>query len=176
MDPTMMFNAPNFIYWLCLAVIIAIETTTLPKRTPENVRWLIGYATLFGTSYLMVAHHGWDYHTWLLLLLLSGAYRLAHIDHHLLAFIGRLAGEDLTGLWDHPKREAHRWTAQYFGAWLTAIPFTLWAGADILTWGLLFFSLGICGAIKVGWAGIHTSLRARRLRQKEETPDGPTCG
>lgn len=180
-EPTLLFNLTNLAYWVALSAIIIVETTTA-VGWPENKRWLLGYSTLFGSSLLfMVNFSGWHYYTWLILALLSALARYSRLDHHLLRLLGRLAGLNLIGLWDSPKREPHRWTAQYFLAFVAAIPLIIWTRADIITWAAMFFSLGLCGAIKVGYHALATSYQARRLRQEplpsgdpQEQTNGPT--
>jgi hypothetical protein len=165
-DPALLFNLTNLIYWLILIAVIVIETASV-SHWPENARWLLGYLTLFGTSLLlMVNHAGWHYPTWLLLLLLAGLFRLLYVDYYALRLIGRFTGLDLAGVWAGPKREPHRWTAQYFAAFVAAIPCTLWAGADVVTWAAMFFSLGLCGGVKVGYHATFTSYHAARLRRQ----------
>ena len=64
---------------------------------------------------------GWDLSTWLILLVLSIATRFVRVD--------RLILEDL---W--LRRENHRWTLQYFTAFIMGLVPVLWAGWNIITW------------------------------------------
>ena len=163
------FNLPNLIYWLALALVVWVEAKLVGERWPERWRWLLGYVTLFGSGLVMALAFGWDWLTWLGLLAAVGLARLVKAERLLVG-----------SLWERPNRESHRWTAQYFAAFLFCIPMVALGCWDILTWAGLFFGLGLCGAVKVGWGAYLNSRRAQQLRLQTQTvevdQDGPTPG
>lgn len=159
MDPKLFFNPPNFFYWTLLGLIIWQEAKRTPASWTETQRFWEGFATLFSTSLAMVLWAGWDFYTWLTLLLASAAARLVGVDLLILA-----------DLW--VRRENHRWTLQYFAGFVVGLLPVLWAGLDVLTWGALFTALGVCGAVKVGYHAICDSQEAKRLRERG-AGDGP---
>ena len=57
-----LFHQPNLIYWLILALAIALETLTVGYvlRHREAARWTIGYATIFLLSLPLVVWGVWD--------------------------------------------------------------------------------------------------------------------
>lgn len=61
-----LFNTPNYLYWLIVALVIAIETMTLGRlwKKKEAYRWTTGYATVFALSLPLVAAGYWDIGTW----------------------------------------------------------------------------------------------------------------
>jgi hypothetical protein len=153
------FNAPNIAYWLALGLLIWLETRYTPAHWRENTRWWEGLVSLFGTSAIMVAVAGWDYRVWLVLLLSSIVTRLSNA--HIL-----LVG----GVWERRQRENHRWTLQYFLAFMSGLAIVIWGNLDIITWGALFFSLGVCGAVKVGAHALADSRAAESLRRESGDP------
>jgi hypothetical protein len=159
MDASLFFNVPNFIYWLALALAVLAESRLVGERWTESRRWRLGYATLFGSSLVMVAWFGWQWATWAGLLAATGLSRLVKFDR-------LLVGD----LW--ARKEAHRWTAQYFAAFVLCIPMVALGQWDMLTWGALFFALGLCGATKVGWEAIRDARRARQLRATRAMAEG----
>lgn len=169
MDPYLFFNPQNFIYWTLLGLIIWLEAMLVSgkwaiskwaflrrvsgRERTESQRWWLGLITLFGTSLVMVLFLDWDVYTWLVLLALSVTAWVVRID--------RLIFDDL---W--LRRENHRWTVRYFTAFVVGLVLVLWGWLDVLTWGALFFALGVCGAVKVGYLGFRESQAARKLRAK----------
>lgn len=150
MEATLIFNVAHYIFWVLLALIIAIQGMTIGDVWPERSRWIYGLVTLYGSTLGMVAWAGWHGPTWAGLVLLSCAVWLLRLDEWLTG-----------GLWQ--RRENYRWTLRYFIAFAVAIPL-LSLGFDLLTWLLMFISLGVCGAIKVARWGWQASRRARELR------------
>lgn len=158
MNPTIFFNLPNALAWLLLGALIWLETRYTPKQWDENTRWWEGWLSLFGAGLLMAAGGWWDGLTWLALGLATVAARLSRVER---LFVGNL--------WQ--RRENHRWTLQYFVAFMAVLPSVLWAGLDVLTWGALFVALGVCGAVKVGAHAVVDARRAARLRARIEEND-----
>jgi hypothetical protein len=151
------FNFINIVYWTLLAVVILTETYLVNERWPEAKRWKLGYVTLFGSTLGLVVWHGWDYRAWAGLAVAVAISRLIKIDQLLLG-----------DLWQ--RRESHRWTVQYFLAFLSVVPLTICCGFDVVTWAQMFFSLGICGASKVGFEAWRDSKRSQEIRDKR--PEG----
>ncbi len=56
----------NLIYWLFIAVIIMVATTTVGRRwrQHENARWTLGYLIVFTPGLVLVAWGYWDIRTW----------------------------------------------------------------------------------------------------------------
>lgn len=160
-SPDPLFNAPNFAYWLALAIVILLETQRA-TGWPEPARWRLGYVTLFGSALLMVIFSGWHGPTWALLTLFSLITHILPVDRLL-----------FDNLWE--RREAHRWTVQYFSAVIFSIPYLQWDG-HIDTWAALFFGLGICGAVKVGAHAYRDSHRAAALRRTRYTEEADYGG
>lgn len=166
------FSKPNIIYWVGLCLVIILETwlSTNPKppyqkKWPGPKRWWLGWTTLFGSSLAMVAIYNWHFWTWLGLTIATALMR--QLRPH----------TALGNLWRRQNREYQRWTLSYFLAFVLCIPgiaFGIW---DAATWILIFFSLGVCGASKVGWETWFYSLKAEELRRKkaeiEEVQHGP---
>jgi hypothetical protein len=159
MDASLFFNVPNFIYWLALALVVLAESRLVGERWSESRRWRLGYVTLFGSSLVMVAWFGWHWATWAGLLAACGMSRLLKVERPLVG-----------DLWT--RKEAHRWTAQYFIAFVLCIPFVVWGQWDMSTWGALFFALGVCGATKLAWEAIRDARRARQLRATRAMAEG----
>lgn len=161
MDPQLFFNPQNFFYWAVLGLVIWQEAKRTPATWTEAGRFWLGLVTLFGSSLIMVYLAGWDFFTWLTLMLASIAARLVSVD--------RLMLDDL---WK--RRENHRWTLQYFTAFVVCLLPVLWAGMDVLTWGALFTALGVCGAVKSGYHAYCDSQKAEQLRKRVagESVDG----
>ncbi len=155
MEPTLFFNLPNCLYWVILAMVIAGQGVMIGDVWPEEWRWELGFDTLFVSSMVMVIWFGWDAETWAGLGLLAWGAHLIEIDRLLVG-----------NLWS--RRESHRWTLQYFASFLTAIPLIVVGWGDIVTWGLIFTSLGICGAVKVGREAYQDSRRAQHLRRQQQ--------
>jgi hypothetical protein len=151
-DPTLIFNLPNLAYWGLFSLLIFIETSQIATGWPERARWSLGYLSLFGSSLLMVTLAGWNFYTWLLLLIAVLLVRLSR-------------PEQLLSIWNHPSRESYRWTAQYFTAFIICIPIIIYLHLDLITWICIFFALGLAGAIKVGYAAAVNSHLAAELRQ-----------
>jgi hypothetical protein len=102
---------------------------------------------------------GWHAQTWALLTVFCLLTHLLPVD--------QLLFDDL---WE--RREAHRWTVQYFSAVVFSIPYLQWDG-NIDTWAAVFFGLGICGAVKVGAQAYRDSHRAAALRRTRHTEEAP---
>jgi len=152
MDPTLFFNLPNAVVWLALGLLIWLETKYTPADWDENTRWWEGWLSLFGAGLLMTAGGWWDDLTVAVLALASVAARLTQVEH---LFVGNL--------WQ--RRENHRWTLQYFVAFMAVLPAVIWARLDVLTWGALFVALGVCGAVKVGAHAVADARLAAELRR-----------
>ena len=164
------FSKVNVIYWGLICIIVWLETKLLTnnhapyaKKWPGPNRWWLGWATLFSSSLVMVILEGWDFWTWAGLALATAMFR--RIKPHAL-MVG----------WQRSCREYHRWTLGYFLAFVLCIPGVAFGPWDASTWVKMFFSLGLCGASKVGWEAYFHSLKADELRQKprrEEVEHGP---
>jgi post-segregation antitoxin (ccd killing protein) len=69
-----LFTTPNLIYWLLLALVIALQTITLGAilRQREATRWTIGYATVFMLGLPLVLLGLWDAATYVSLFVAVG--------------------------------------------------------------------------------------------------------
>lgn len=160
MQPDLIFNIPNVVYWLTLALTIWIQGLTVGRRPlvgfetwGEGWRWLFGFNTLFWTGLIMVWEFGWDGPTWAALAVLTLASRVVEKDYTPLAELWR-------------RRESARWTLQYFGAFLAGLGLAAAGRLELVTWLLMFASLGICGAVKVGCEAYRESVKAEALRRQ----------
>lgn len=155
MNPNEVFDLPNIVFWIGLAVVILVQGYSVGEVWPEARRWRFGYITLFGGTLVMVVVNGWDGRTW-------GALALATLlardllETHVIGRVWR-------------RRESARWTAEYFAAYLLILGSIILGGHDgyydLVTWGKMFASLGIAGMVKVGWEAARDSYRAHRIRQ-----------
>lgn len=158
MEADIFFNRPNLIFWTVLALVIWTETAIIAVGWPEPRRWWLGFATMFGGS-LVMAWAGWDWRTIVYLAGLNAALRIARFDKWVFAVFGQPYN-----LWKY--RESYRWTLNYFFGFAFGLFGVVWAGMDLLTWGLVLFSLGLCGAVKIGWAGVVEAKQSRELRKR----------
>lgn len=171
MESDLIFNGPNVGYWLALALLILLQSLTVGRRGvwrgraawPEERRWRLGFVTLLGSSLVMVWWFGWGGLTWAFVAIGVMISRALRADY---ALVG--------GLWD--RREGHRWTLQYVAGYVLGLVWVLLAGLDLVTWLLMFASLGVCGAIKVGAEAYRESVEARRLRRRPPPPAGDDPG
>lgn len=152
MNPNQIFNSPNIIYWLLLAVIILWQGYTIGNAWSEWRRWVVGCVTLFGTTGVMVFYAGWDGPTWAALALTS-TFTRSVLERYVL-------GE----FWK--RRESARWTAEYFSAYLWVLIYIILGSFDLVTWGLMFTSLGVAGAVKTGWEAARDSYQAGKIRER----------
>lgn len=84
-DPV--FNLPNMIYWLILAIFIVAETLTFGVlwARRESARWTMGYFTVFFLGIPLVVGGYWDTGTWVGLFFgvgLSGAIKVGWEQFH----------------------------------------------------------------------------------------------
>ncbi len=81
------FNHPNLIYWLFVALTISLATTTLGRlwRRQENARWTLGYAVVFAPGLILVYLGYWDLITWIGLFFavgISGALKVGYQQYY----------------------------------------------------------------------------------------------
>lgn len=148
-----LFVKSNMFFWAALALIILGQGIALGARWPEYHRWRLGWVTLFGSTGIMVLWAGWDGRTWAVLAVAS--------------VVGRYAVQTAVGdFWR--RRENPRWTAGYLAGYLGVLGFVTSGLLDARTWLLMMGSLGICGAVKVGWEASRDASIARRLRGRRD--------
>jgi len=152
MSPKLFFNPENILFWALIGLIVYAEAKAYNERYGEDRRFWIGYVTLFGTSLAMVVLFGYDFYVWVTLAVVAALARLVRIDRLMLG-----------DLWD--RRENHRWTLTWGLSFLVGLVPVLWTGEGLLTWGAMFFALGVCGATKIAYEGIRDSQRAKQLRE-----------
>lgn len=167
------FTQTNVTYWVILCLVVWLETKLLtstkppyPKKWLGPKRWWLGWLTLFGSSLFMVIFHGWHFQTWTGLAVATIAVR-------------QIKPQTLIVGWQRGCRESHRWTLNYFLAFLLCIPGVAFGPWETSTLIMMFFSLGLCGATKVAWESFYYSLKAEEMRRRsgqiKEVQHGPTC-
>lgn len=161
------FDPISITFWAGLALVILLQGVFVGRGIwPESRRWKLGFVTLFGGTLGLVLSAGWDGYTW-------GFLVIANLWGRLL-----IQSTPLARLW--LRREGPRWTAAYgfgFGWTLLMLLLSPNLPLDLITWGKVFVSLGIAGAIKESWEAGRDAWQAQKLRSAKpeaRQPNGST--